>query len=137
MHKNYPQEKSKIHYRNGYNYKLAKTYKIKVPIYENASSHLLDLRGGVLTIKRDFSWDGITYGPDLKTDMRAGLVHDALMLLLKEGKLSTKHSAKVNEVYRQICLQDGDGGFRSYAMFYLTQLFSRFFLNKGEVLTAP
>ena len=60
-----------------------------------------------LTIKKGYAWDGSTAVPDTKACMRASLVHDALYALMREGKLDFKHRDYADQMYRDMCIEDG------------------------------
>ena len=107
-----------IRYRTDYKYQLAENYAIDVPVLPNADIKTdfieLDIIGQ-LTIKKGYAWDGPS-GPVIDTDenMRASLVHDALYQLMRQQHLSTRTWRKAaDEVFRDLCKQDGVSGYRA------------------------
>lgn len=71
----------KIKYRAGYKYQLVSDYIIETKIlgYNIDTKYIKLFPDGKLTIIEGYAWDGCS-GPtkDDKTNMRGGLVHDAL-----------------------------------------------------------
>jgi len=63
---------------------------------------------GNLTIKVGYAWDGCS-GPthDDKTNMRAGLVHDALYQLMRQGVIERSCQKEADIMLRQIMIEDG------------------------------
>lgn len=94
-------------------YQLWETYSIMTPIRPDGDLPIstdwvhLGLDGHLL-IKAGYAWDGCS-GPtwDDLTNMRGGLVHDALYGLLRLGLLSKRKRLPVDDFMVQICLQDG------------------------------
>jgi hypothetical protein len=70
---------------------------------------------GDLIINAGYSWDGCS-GPtwDDKTNMRAGLVHDALYQLIREGRLAENHRKFADEELYRICREDGMNFIRAW-----------------------
>lgn len=65
------------------------------------------LSDGILTVRRGFAWDGLWPLPRLDCGIRASLVHDALYHLMRAGALSWERRRWADEVFRDICLEDG------------------------------
>ena len=104
--------KSRIHYRSGYKYQLAKTFNIKTnvhPVKDIATTFIeLDKKGN-LTVKEGYAWDGVS-GPVVDTDenMRASLVHDAFYQLMRQKHIArSKHKDEVDKMFRNLCKEDG------------------------------
>lgn len=76
----------------------------EIAVAENAWVTLAD---GILTIRRGFAWDGAWPLPRLICVIRASLVHDAIYHLMRTGYLPWKWRPWADEVFRQICLEDG------------------------------
>lgn len=80
-------------YKDGYKYQLLdKLISYKLPIQTGQELFCDDFlqitKGGVLFIKKGYAWDGCS-GPtwDDKTNMRAGLIHDALYQFMRNNLL--------------------------------------------------
>jgi len=98
-----------ILYRSGYKYQLAKDFVISIPVFgvEVVSLYIELTKDGNLLILTGYAWDGLSGGcPDLKCFMRAGLVHDALCQLLREGYLPAKYKSLVHQIFLQVLRED-------------------------------
>lgn len=101
----------KIFYTKGYRYQLRYDYHVQTsirPLVEIDTYFIHLTRGGLLTIRRGFAWDGPS-GPTIKTRnfMRGSLVHDALYWLMRNGHLLlTKRRRADRELYK-MCREDG------------------------------
>ena len=101
-----------IRYRSEYKYQLANDYGIEISIHpaEDVITEFIDLDAdGELTVKKGYAWDGPS-GPVVDTDenLRASLIHDALYQLMRNEKLSSRaHRKNADELFRDICKEDG------------------------------
>ncbi len=79
---------------------------------------------GLLWIKKGYCWDGCS-GPtiDFKTNMRAGLVHDALYQLMRLGLLPIKYRPNTDSELRLVCIEDGMIAFRAWYFWKAVRLF--------------
>lgn len=95
---------SRIAYRKGYKYQLAKNYQTTLQITGESivdAFYTLDIRGE-LSIKCGYAWDGPS-GPtfDTPSSMRGSLVHDVLYQMIRQGQLdSSLRSLADKELYR-------------------------------------
>lgn len=66
---------------------------------------------GRLTVRRGYRWDGAS-GPviDRRTNMRAGLFHDALYQPMRARKLSLEFRQRADELYDEVYCADGGWG---------------------------
>jgi molybdopterin-guanine dinucleotide biosynthesis protein A len=55
------------------------------------------MRNNSITIKKGYAWDGLTSWPDTKRNLRAALVHDAL---LQAQDLLLVHKDLTNDIHR-------------------------------------
>ena len=107
-----------IRYRSESKYQLASDYKINIPILpaEDIVTEFIELdTSGELTVKNAYAWDGPS-GPVIDTpeNLRASLVHDALYQLMRNEELSTRSYRKTaDELFRDICKEDGVSAFRA------------------------
>lgn len=98
-------------YKSGYKYQLAEDEKFKVKIFPGADIKTkfidLDIHGNLL-VKKDYAWDGCS-GPtkDTKSNMRAGLGHDALYQFLRMKLLAQKWREQADEELKRIFIEDG------------------------------
>lgn len=98
-------------YRKGYKYQLAKDEICTIDICppEAIDTEFISLsKKGILGIKQGYAWDGCS-GPtiDTKSNMRGGLVHDALYQLMRAGKLPITFRIVADDLLKSICLEDG------------------------------
>jgi len=110
-----------IFYKSGYKYQLTRDYTCFVGIfnYDFENEFFKLTATGWLTIKRGYAWDGCSGCTlDTKTNMRGGLVHDALYQLMRMGVIAEKYVDKANELFKQICREDGMCWIRSQLYFW-------------------
>ncbi len=122
-----PREHACFKKRKRYKYALVKDYSTHLDIKPQAhiDTRFIGLTmGGDLIIKEGYAWDGPS-GPtiDTKTFMRASLVHDALYQLMREEHLQLDHRKYADELLREMCLQDGMCGFRTWLVYKAVHLF--------------
>lgn len=113
----------KIRYKekSTYKYTLYEGVLFETGIRVDRSFHIGPLKmqlGGTLVISAGYSWDGPS-GPtiDTKTFMRGSLIHDALYQLIREGVLSMPDRKRVDQILREICLEDGMARFRAWYVY--------------------
>lgn len=95
----------------GGSYQLTRTYRVQTalrPAHEISAPRLRLTPGGVLIISAGYCWDG-TSGPviDRKTNMRAGLVHDALYELMRKGLIEYTKWRDADNEFARILQEDG------------------------------
>lgn len=107
-----------LRYHDGLKYETAEDFWCQTPIHgEFAQSSCGRVRlftDGTLHVRKFFTWNGAS-GPtvDTKTSQRTSLVHDALYLLLSEGKLSMKYRPVADQLLADLGAQDGMFGWRA------------------------
>ena len=99
-----------------YKYELLKDYKIKVDVKIHINTDFLTVDNkGNMTIKKGYrwdgcsgpSWDGFVFGVLVnKTNMRAGLVHDALYQLMRMERIPLSYRKYADDLFHKILLQD-------------------------------
>jgi len=120
-----------------YKYKTTEVYSVDTPIKPNdyiKNSNYVKLNPrGRLVISKGYAWDGAS-GPAIDTDtiMRASLIHDALYQLIRSGDLDKKYRHAVDELLRDICLEDGMHVFRATYVFWAVRLFGGFAVEKDS-----
>ena len=73
-----------------YKYQLTEVYIFQTSILNHSVTNhdFISLnREGLLILRKGYAWDGATYFLDLKSIMRASLVHDAILQLIHQDKL--------------------------------------------------
>jgi len=101
---------STVKYKKGYDYILveSRVYKTSVqPDYTVHTSYVSLFPNGDLHIKEGYAWDGASGAFDTDTNMRASLIHDALVQLVQEGKLGREYKADIDHEYYSTCRRDG------------------------------
>ena len=80
----------------------------------------------ILKINCGYRWDGCS-GPtfDTPTNMRAGLVHDALYQLMRLGVLPQAARAQADREFLHIMKEDGMGWLRRTYYYWAVRLFAR------------
>lgn len=141
---------AQIKYRElrGYKYQLVQSYVHPTGICgATLYSHpyLRMFPDGTLIMLANYAWDGPS-GPtyDSKSSLRASLVHDALYQLMKMGILDyDTHRQRVDELLRDIAIEDGMWKARAWAWYYAVRLAGRIY-SQGNgkpaddpILTAP
>ena len=117
-----------IKFRKGYKYQLAETYCISTsicPVLAVDTEFIALTLEGRLTIRIGYAWDGAS-GPALDTpsSMRASLVHDALYQLMRQRLLDeARQRQAADDLFRQICLEDGMNRFRADYFHYFVRQF--------------
>ena len=81
---------------------------------------------GILLIKKGYAWDGCS-GPtiDTKTTMKAGLIHDALYQLIREGILPMSYRERADEILREVMIAEGASKFRAWYYYKAVRKFGR------------
>jgi hypothetical protein len=119
-----------IRYRADYKYQLANSYKINISIRPSSDIETdfinLDTDGNLL-VQKGYAWDGPS-GPVIDTDenMRASLVHDALYQLMRNEELSSKtHRKAADQLFKDICKDDGVSNLRASAYYKALRKFGK------------
>jgi hypothetical protein len=134
----------KIRYSAGFKYQLAEDFPCQVDIcpVETIITEYIGLTNtGLLTIKKGYAWDGCS-GPtwDDKSNMRAGLIHDALYQLIREKYLSPDYRDDADRELLRFCIKDGMMSFRAWYYYFAVRKFAGFAAaprNQKKILTAP
>ena len=111
----------------GYKYELMEYIEVPVALPDVLTmAHYVIIKDGKMAIRGNYAWDGAS-GPtfDDKTNMRASLVHDALYQLMREGLLDREHRKYADELFRDICIQDGMNKFRAAYYYRAVRIFGR------------
>ena len=112
-----------------YKYQLMDDYVIQTNIRpgQDKDFKFLSLSSaGVLTIRKYYAWDGPS-GPTIDTInfMRGSLVHDALYQLMRLSALDYKlYRKRADEIFKEICLEDGMCSFRAWYVYQAVHLFA-------------
>ena len=128
----------KLSYKKLYTYKytLVRQFNINIPIYEPCSiDKYVDLdKHGNLIIYKGYSWDGCS-GPtiDTKSSMVAGLVHDAIYQIMREGKLDRKYRKTADILFRKLCISNGMSRLRAWTWYIAIRLFSSKFVESDII----
>lgn len=96
---------------------------------------------GYLTIKSGYAWDGAS-GPtiDTRNSMRAGLVHDALYQLMRNGNLPQEWREAADREFYRILRADGMWTWRAWIWWRAVRRLAAPFArpdHRRKVLTAP
>lgn len=113
-----------------YKYRLSADYSFKFNYFELGESSgtqmhkYLSISDGFMTIKKGYCWDGAS-GPtiDTKNVMKASLVHDALYQLMREGISPQSARKYIDNIFREICLEQGMSRFRAWYLYTGIRMF--------------
>lgn len=103
---------NRIAYVQGtYKYQLAEDYTVKTDVLPDdvvITDFYTLTTGGVLLVKKGYSWDGPS-GPalDTKDGMRGSLVHDVLYQAIGAKQLDMKWRKQADKELYRICREDG------------------------------
>lgn len=92
---------------------------------------------GVMRIRANYCWDGPS-GPTFDTPsfMRGSLYHDAIYQLIRQGVLSMDDRDSADRLIKRVCLEDGMGKIRAWAVYRALKLFGKK-AAMPNILTAP
>lgn len=98
-----------ITYKDGYKYTLEETYTVQTPIksYYIKHEYFKLSPGGQLTILKNYSWDGATLFPDIKSVIRGSLAHDCLYQAFKLKLLPLSLRPLADKLLKDNCIEDG------------------------------
>ena len=114
-----------VRYRKlrGYKYQLVAPYTHRTSL-SGSSAHsrhawIVLQDDGLLRLRKGYAWDGPS-GPlvDTKNLMRGSLVHDALYQLMRESLLSIQRRREVDQLLREILLEDGMSRIRASLVYW-------------------
>lgn len=131
-----------ISYKNGYKFQLSADYVVMTSVSPRKvvrSPYLRLEPTGCLTIMNGYAWDGATWAPDLRSVVRASLVHDALYQLMRSGKINRLWKDTVDNDFLRIMREDG-AGWLARIYYRGMRLGTRIFNIPGkprEILQAP
>ena len=100
------------------------------------AGHLEISSAGRLTISAGYAWDGATWCPDLRSIIPASLVHDALCQLSREGAIAPDQRQRIDEIFREICLDSGMWPPLACFAYRMVRLLGGK-ASKPDILTAP
>lgn len=125
--------------RRHYKYTLFEDYPIQTDLRppHAISTRFIDLDlDGLLTIKKNYAWDGASGAFDTKNIMWGSLVHDALYQLMREELISLEKREDVDWLLREICLEDGMSRIRADWVYHGVDIFGAS-SAKPDLLHAP
>ena len=94
----------------GGSYQLMEAYTVQTlmrPEEQIDAKRLTLTQGGKLTIHEGYCWDGCSGIVDRKSNMRAGLGHDALYELMRKGLIPHHRWREADAGFAQILDEDG------------------------------
>lgn len=111
-----------------YKYTLMEDFVANIPIYGfdiSIPNYVYLYTDGTLLIRKKYKWDGCS-GPtvDDNTNMVAGLVHDALYQLIREGEMDASYRKIADELLRDICIKNGMCKLRAWIWYFAVRAFA-------------
>ncbi len=134
-----------IAYSKGFKYQSREPFKIQLEglfVGPSINTEWISLStSGLLHIKAGYAWDGCS-GPtyDTRNTMRGSKVHDALYELIRKGHLDRDNKPRVDEIFREILLEDKVCKLRANCFHWAVVKFGRGATlpsHKKEILYAP
>lgn len=132
--------------RRSWKYELVERFEVETGLrageaFEISGGYVQLTATGRLRIAAGYAWDGAS-GPTRDTHriMRGALIHDALYQLFRETRLDRERFRDdVDELFREICIEDGMSRLRASYVYHAVRLFgSRATRQKPNgVLSAP
>ncbi len=125
----------------GYDYKLAAPEIVQVGIFDTISHEYLLLCDGMLTLKKDYAWDGSSiplkklykWLRDVDKYCKiASLVHDGLCQLMREELLPRTHKQYADDLYRRMCIEYGMKKWEADLRYWALRKFGDPFIQKEE-----
>jgi hypothetical protein len=132
-----------IQYRSGFHFQLMKPYQLQTSITEACLGNpWVNLSySGLLSISAGYAWDGASGPiPQSRQILRGSLVHDAFYQLIREHSLSQTWRKPVDQLFRQILLEDGLPSPLASLSYHAVRLFGGRFTQLGRqhpTLIAP
>lgn len=118
-------------YKSGYKYILAENVVFKTNIHPSTvigiDKFIILKSDGTLIIEKGYAWDGVTWWPDIKKNMKAGLVHDALYQLIQSGLLAIAWKNTADETFRDMLKAEGD--ISANLCFFAVQKLGKYFIK--------
>ena len=98
----------RIHYIKGMKYVLSEDYAVQTPVlgFSIFDPWFILFPDGRLFMRAGLAWNGPDFIPDLKGTMRGSLIHDVFCILMRDGRLPFALQGKVNEFFRDVCIED-------------------------------
>jgi len=99
-----------VEYRKKYNYitNRAHTYQTNInPPKDILTEYVKLYTSGVLWLASGYAWNGADVATDTETNMRASLIHDALVCLIQDDLLDKGFKSEVDWEYYRTCREDG------------------------------
>ena len=80
-----------------------------------------------MSVRRDYSWNGADWCPDVYWIKLPSLVHDAFCQLTREGFIDSSHNRAMSLTMQEDCLYRGASKFQARAVYWATLIFGRLF----------
>jgi len=115
-----------------WDYQLYSTYEYLTPIKLDKELNLGAIKlnsAGMLTIGRNYLWDGATWAINTESNKRASCVHDALCELIAVGLLDGKYRKVADKLYLKLCLEDKMPKWRAYPEYFMIRQYVNFKYN--------
>ncbi len=134
------EESKQVFYIEGMKYQLTQDFTACTNIFFEPEKGIIKMRhiklfpDGKLLIKAGFTWDGPSgLTCDTKSSMRGSLVHDALYMLIRNGKIPGIYRDEADYILNRLCLEDGMWKWRAWAWLRLVQKFAGFAASKDSI----
>lgn len=85
-------------------------------------------KSGLLRIKNNYSWDGMTCYPDDDTTYYASLYHDCLYQIIRLKLINYKYKVEADKLLYHTLINDGHSKIMSALVYIVVSIFGKFFL---------
>ena len=118
-----------------YKYELTSKFMkyVKIHDYSFLNKYIWITPEGGLMLGSGYQWDGCS-GPtiDDKTNMQAGLVHDALYQLIRERGIPLSKRKEVDLIFYRLLIEDGMNPIRAKIYYLSVRLFGKRYCKPQE-----
>lgn len=134
------EESKQVFYIDGMKYQLTQDFTAYTGIKFAPEGSIMKMKyiklfpDGRLLIKAGFAWDGSS-GPtrDTKNTIPGSLIHDALYMLIRNGKIPQHYREWVDVLMRDRCLRDGMWRYRAWTWFKALRRWASFAASKESI----
>lgn len=127
----------KIKYRKltSYKYEVMADFEICLPELDQhcyIEDTYFSLNSRILTVKKDYVWNGANVIPDHAEVMVASCVHDALYQAIREGYLPKETKAVADLILYRLCVEAGLPKWRAWIIYTGVKMFGAGSIKKSK-----
>lgn len=112
----------KIEYRKltAYKYEVLKDFEVCLPEIDGhcyIDDRYFSLSSRILTVRKEYCWNGANFIPDHAEVMAASCVHDVLYQAIREGYLPTETKDAADRILQRLCIEAGLPKWRAWIIY--------------------